>query len=376
MGGGTVFWIGVAALVLFVFLLNRGIAAGVERRFRSKLQEIERQKTQAVAEIEQRKLLVAQMRREFDESYVRGRRWLIRLIGEAIEGIDDQTIQILVRKSRPAFRAADEVKRVKAEKRALAERAKHFEYLLRMLYEQYPILGEYEEDILDDKATLNLGADASPDADLVAHFISAEDYRRLSPAQRNQLALDKWVSRKKSSVEIGRLYERYIGSLYENKGWRVNFYGATEGLEDLGRDLICEKDKRVEIVQAKYWAQHKTIHEKHIFQLYGTAFLYSRHAEKGKSVHAVLCCTNPVSDVAKEAAEALEIAVRHIEMDRDYPMIKCNVNGKDKIYHLPFDQQYDRVRIGAVPGECYVRTTVEAEELGFRRAKRWLGTVV
>jgi len=58
-------------------------------------------------------------------------------------------------------------------------------------------------------------------------------------------------------------------------------------------------------------------------------------------------------------------------MENDYPMIKCNVNGNDKIYHLPFDQQYDRVRIGSVPGECYVKTAAEAEKLGFRRAKRW-----
>jgi hypothetical protein len=60
-------------------------------------------------------------------------------------------------------------------------------------------------------------------------------------------------------------------------------------------------------------------------------------------------------------------------MEMDYSMIKCNVNGKDRIYHLPFDQQYDRVRIGTVPGECYAQRTEEAERLGFRRAKRWLG---
>jgi hypothetical protein len=373
MSNGTVFWLAVAAVVLYIILLKKGIAAGVERKLRWKLQEVENAKRQALAEIENRKLLVTQMRNEFDKTYVGGRRWLLRLIGEAVEAKDDQTIQLLVRKSRPAFRAADEVKRVKAEKRALAERAKHFEYLLRMLYEEYPILGEYEEDILDDKATLNLGADTSAEADLVAHFVSAEDYHRLTPVQRNQLALDRWKARKKSSVEIGRMYERYIGSLYENNRWRVTFHGATEGLEDLGRDLICEKENQIHIVQAKYWAQHKTIHEKHVFQLYGTTFLFARHTGKGRSVHGVLCCTTKVSDVANDAAKALGVAIRPVAMEIDYPMIKCNVNGKDRIYHLPFDQQYDRVRIGTVPGECYTQTTEDAERLGFRRAKRWLG---
>jgi hypothetical protein len=60
------------------------------------------------------------------------------------------------------------------------------EYLLQTLYEDYPVLGDYEEDILDDKATLILGTDDSPDADLVATYISEEDYRRLTPAERNQ----------------------------------------------------------------------------------------------------------------------------------------------------------------------------------------------
>ena len=33
---------------------------------------------------------------------------------------------------------------------------------------------------------------------------------------------------------------------------------------------------------------------------------------------------------------------------KSYPMIKCNISPKDgeKIYHLPMDQQYDRVVIG------------------------------
>lgn len=42
----------------------------------------------------------------------------------------------------------------------------------------------------------------------------------------------------------------------------------------------------------------------------------------------------------------------------------------ERIYHLPFDQQYDRTKIIPALGECYVRTVSEAESLGFRRAFR------
>jgi hypothetical protein len=366
------FWGGITALGLFFWLLKRGVKFGVERRWKAKLLELERETAHRLEKIEQQKALVTQMRAEFDKSFVGGRQWLISLIAEAKAAEDEATALILERKRRAAYRAAEEVRRVKSEKRALAARAKHLEYLLKNLYEDYPVLGDYEEDILDDNATLTLGIDDPPDSDPVCTFLSEEDYRRLLPVERNQLALDRWLNRRKSNVEIGRMYERYIGARHEENGWAVEYHGATKGLEDLGRDLICKKGADVRIVQAKYWGSHKTIHEKHIFQLYGTTFLYARGAGKGKNVSGFLCCTSQVSDTAREAAAALGIRIVGMAMANDYPMIKCNVNGTDKIYHLPFDQQYDRVRIGAVPGECYVKTAAEAERKGFRRAKRWI----
>jgi hypothetical protein len=56
-------------------------------------------------------------------------------------------------------------------------------------------------------------------------------------------------------------------------------------------------------------------------------------------------------------------------------MIKCNINQTtgEKIYHLPFDQQYDRTRIIISKGECYASTVSEAESKGFRRAFRFSG---
>jgi len=360
---------GIVAVVMWFVSVGRG----VKLIMKGKQQEIEHGKALALAEVDRERATVAQMRAEFDKSHVGGRRWLIGLIAEGVAAQDEKVATYLERKARPAYKAANEVRRIKGEKRTLVERVKHFEYLLKTLYEDYPVLGDYEEDILDDKATLSLEIGDSPDADMVAVFISEEDYRRLKPAERNQLALERWLDRRKSNVDIGRMYERYIGAKYETNGWIVDYHGATKGLEDLGRDLVCIKGSEIRIVQAKYWASHKTIHEKHIFQLYGTTFLYAKGQPNDKRVRGVLYCTTQVSPTAKEAADALGVEIVERPMVKDYPMIKCNVNGKDKIYHLPFDQQYDRVRIGTVAGECYVKTTAEAEHKGFRRAKRWIG---
>jgi hypothetical protein len=78
--------------------------------------------------------------------------------------------------------------------------------------------------------------------------------------------------------------------------------------------------------------------------------------------------------VAKEVAGKLEVQFYELARISDYPMIKCNISGRDKerIYHLPFDQQYDRVKISGRP-EMYAYTVAEAERAGFRRAWRWQG---
>lgn len=52
-------------------------------------------------------------------------------------------------------------------------------------------------------------------------------------------------------------------------------------------------------------------------------------------------------------------------------MIKCNIgNNGEKIYHLPFDQQYYRTEIKS-PGEFYAWTVEEAVNAGFRRAFKY-----
>jgi len=51
---------------------------------------------------------------------------------------------------------------------------------------------------------------------------------------------------------------------FGNLGWDVNYFGIDKQLEDMGRDLIATRENIVHIVQCKYWAHRKVIHEKHI----------------------------------------------------------------------------------------------------------------
>ena len=56
-------------------------------------------------------------------------------------------------------------------------------------------------------------------------------------------------------------------------------------------------------------------------------------------------------------------------------MIKCNINrlSGEKIYHLPFDINYDKTVIDPAQGEFYAATVQQAESAGFRRTHKWTG---
>jgi len=185
-----------------------------------------------------------------------------------------------------------------------------------------------------------------------------------------QRALDKYLKSSFSNIEIGRLYERYIGHLYETEGYDVVYHGAINGAADMGRDLIVESINEVLIIQTKYWAKSKFIPVSHIFQLFGSMTHFKRTSEKiGRPVKAVLYTTAKYSKVTKDAARVLGVELRNEKFNRSYPMIKCKVsaNGANS-YYLPFDPDYDKIKIDLHRDEHFVKTVKEATEKGFRRA--------
>jgi hypothetical protein len=103
--------------------------------------------------------------------------------------------------------------------------------------------------------------------------------------------------------------------------------------------------------------------------------ILARLESPGKEVNGTFTTTTSLSPKAREVASHLGIVVEEEFPLADYPRVKCNIARRDeeRIYHLPFDQQYDSTVIEPERGERYVSTVAEAEELGFRRAWRWRG---
>lgn len=311
----------------------------------------------------------------FKDNFCEGRIWLADFIAEGKMHLDTELQNYLRTKKHPAKKGSEVVAQIKREKREITSKLKFLEYQLKSYEEYFPFLEEFKEIILDERADLSSFQDniaTIESVDPVNKFLSKKEYEKLSTSKKNQLALDRYVEKNKSKWEIGIFYERYLGYLMESDGWKVIYQGAIKGFEDFGRDLICSKEGKYRIIQAKCWSKNKVIHEKHIFQLYATCIHFTIE-NPNAFVLPVFTTTTDLSDPAKLVADNLNIEINSIECPKLYPMIKCNINRttKEKIYHLPFDQQYDRIYIEKNRGECYVETVKQAEKLGFRRAFKY-----
>ncbi len=291
--------------------------------------------------------------------------WLAERIAEYYKTIDNKRIDAIPRTTKK-----DELKRISKEKRDATFKAKMLESQLSYLTHTFPWL----EDFITDPPTKEMLAEPTGDTewDSLKDWISATEYANLSTVEKYQLALDRYESRARSAWEAGIMYERYVGWVYESHDFDVEYRGALDGYDDMGRDIIAKKDGRVYVIQCKRWDKHKTIHEKHIFQLYGSTILY-RIDHPQETVIPLFVTTTALSECANAVARELHVTVREDLPLKPYPKIKCNIgkNG-EKIYHLPFDQQYDRVIIDKKKGEGYCMTVAEAESLGFRRAHKWI----
>lgn len=283
--------------------------------------------------------------------------------------LDGKLAQYFEKCKRPNVTAAGVIREYQKKNKEYLQRIMEQEYLLSELWAVDTDTSEKEQfEYLDD------------DEDRIKVFLSSSDLS-LSETERNQKALENYLHKKHSKSHIGKMYERYVGYLYEKDGYSVEYRGIKMGLKDGGIDLICRKRGEILLVQCKNWKQESIIYEKHICQLYGASRFYDKDyiqeefcdtlfAEtEWERVTPVFVTTTQLDEHAKEVANKLGVIIRYIPFDKRYPIIKCNIKEGHKIYHLPIDQMYDLTKI-CNRGEFYASTVQEAVDAGFRRAKR------
>ena len=253
-------------------------------------------------------------------------------------------------------------------------------YQMIFLQELFPELKQYMEDessLLFLKQYKNLDV-FNERRDRTHDWMTEEEYRRMGVDERNQLALDRYANRKLTNSEAGLEYERYVGYLLRTKGYNVEQNGIVSGVHDLGRDIIATRwsvnGSITYVIQCKRYSVNSdvwVVRENTVCQTYGTSIEYElSHPYLFNKIIPVIVTTKELTETAKRFADRLGVEVWVIPMGK-YPMIKCNINQKtgEKIYHLPFDQQYETTQINQ-NGECYAFTVKEAVGKGFRRAMK------
>lgn len=290
-----------------------------------------------------------------------------------------RSINWLENKDRPAFRAAEEVRRMQQISSKIMLEYKEFAYKYDYLLYSFPEIAEYienDEDLICIAEKFSY-QDLEDNSDKRRDYLSRDEYVRLSEAEKSQLSLDRYVNGlKKNKWQIGRDYEMSCAFQFERKGYTVEMHGIKYKKEDLGRDLIairendCSFGKEILIIQCKNWSHDRIIRENVIMQLYATAMEYQISNRINANIVPVLAVPpySQISEMAIKFAERLKIRIERMQ-NLEFPRIKCNINNGNKIYHLPFDQLYDRTEI-KFNGECYAFTVEEAERKGFRRAMR------
>ncbi len=386
---GCLIYIGIGGAVIFVGWLAdllrkahrydgvaRELAAARQRE--ADVRRAEQQVEEARSQVDADRTAVEALAEEKSEGFP----WLAGAYADYFHLQAMREADLMERKRHPAPRSAERVRDIARGRRNVEKKLRIAQGIIKYYQDMFPfleeLLGDVDDELLRDILAREVQDRIRDVADVgidpVRVYLSEEEYQALSIVAKNQLALDRYWERRKSKWEIGRDYERYIGYLYEKDSYSVSYYGILEGMEDLGRDLICTRNGETHIVQCKCWSHHKQIHEKHITQLFGTTVRYKiDHAEA--KVYPVLFTSTRVSDRASEFAAHLGVTVREDVPLAEYPSVKCNVSRRsgEHIYHLPFDQMYDRTLIEDERNERYASTATEAEELGFRRAWRWRG---
>jgi hypothetical protein len=368
-------FVGLVLLISFVgWVIRNAKQASLYRQAKSRIEKLDQEEAKLNNDRKALEILVAEKSKGFP--------FLASAYAEYLHLQDMKTAEWLRYKSHPAKKAAEEVKKIAAKRREAEKLWRTFKYQIEYYESLFPWLidlkGEEFDELVEESIGIVNGNTECVinEGDPARRWLADAEYRSLPNAKKYQLALNRYWKKKKTRWEIGRDYERYVGFLYERKGHRVLYQGIIEGFSDLGRDIIAlaPDGVDVEIAQCKYWSQQKKIHEKHIFQLFGTKVAYEIEHPLEK-VTAAFYTSTLFSDRAKEFADKLGITLYESFPIKPYPSIKCNISQRsgERIYHLPFDQQYDRTLIDADKLECYVATVEEAESLGFRRAFKWHG---
>lgn len=122
------------------------------------------------------------------------------------------------------------------------------------------------ENYIDGDTEINTDeADEESSSDRVKRYLKPEEYNSMGENERNQLALERYMknTHRKNNWIVGVEYEMSYSHALRRYGFDVEENGATNGLNDLGRDIIAKSRNGITyIIQCKRLAPGRRIQDR------------------------------------------------------------------------------------------------------------------
>ena len=220
-----------------------------------------------------------------------------------------------------------------------------------------------------------------------SYIYSVEELQKKLNAYRQKAINNEQKNYGRDNWKFGRDYERYIGYLFEKKGYLVHYNGAVMGTSDSGVDLVCIKDNEVLAVQCKRWKNNVSITDiikfsksmENFKDMFHTVRKYIRRdntimdllsSDFDEFIPVFYCTSGYTKDAINFAnRNGIICYIENFQSVTEYPPVKCFVQNEDKVYCLPFDYPFDKTTIDFFNGGCYKFTVQEAENDGYRYFK-------
>jgi hypothetical protein len=152
--------------------------------------------------------------------------WLKSAKQELEDVLAKRAAALLIVKKHPALKAAEQVREYREKAKAAEQTLHRIRYRQEYCEYLFPWLADlFDEDIATlmtaVKREQETAIEGEHDQDPVRGFLAKEEYEALADAERNQRALDRFISNRKTNWQIGREFERFVGYCMEQDGFDV-----------------------------------------------------------------------------------------------------------------------------------------------------------
>lgn len=138
-----------------------------------------------------------------------------------------------------------------------------------------------------------------------------------------------------SDSDWGQVYEKYVGQVFEDEGYKVEYNGLEKGFLDRGIDLIARKNESLNFIQCKYVHQAISKSKMEWILYKASSLLYSIYRKEKKKLSFTLVVSSKEKCFSKQFPKGMRFNfTEHSKIE--YPILQ---------YFLDHNYTQDKVKL-------------------------------